>query len=127
MQKINDKNKNTSGLPLEYFTFDFSSIPSDAIITDVSVKCYGAKESGDKTVTVVASTASPYKFARTVMTAIDAENASKDDFTLIDTLCEKSGVAIPQAIEDIRSAAVLHDIVCATEEMPAEVKKFLGL
>ena len=86
-----------------------------------------AKESGDKTVTVVASTASPYKFARTVMTAIDAENASKDDFTLIDTLCEKSGVAIPQAIEDIRSAAVLHDIVCATEEMPAEVKKFLGL
>ena len=29
------------------FTFDFSSIPADAIITSVSVKCYGAKESGD--------------------------------------------------------------------------------
>ena len=82
---------------------------------------------GDDTVTVVASTASPYKFARTVMTAIDEANAAKDDFALIDSLCEKSGVAIPQAIEDIRSAAVLHDIVCETEEMPAQVKKFLGL
>ncbi|MBR1472416.1 MAG: threonine synthase [Lachnospiraceae bacterium] len=87
---------------------------------------YG-KASGDRTVTVVASTASPYKFARTVLSAIDPVYAGKEDFDLIDILNEKSGVEIPQAIEDIRSAKVLHDIVCETEEMPAQVKAFLGI
>ena len=48
-----------------------------------------------------------------------------DDMKLIDSLNEVSGVAIPQAIEDIRSAEVLHDIVCAIDEMPEEVRKFL--
>ena len=81
--------------------------------------------SGDDTVTVIASTASPYKFAKTVMTAIDSANANEDDFKLIDKLCEISNTDIPQAIEDIRSAAVLHDIVCDKEDMPAQVKEFL--
>ena len=83
--------------------------------------------SGDDTVTVIASTASPYKFAKTVMTAIDPANANEDDFKLIDKLCEISNTDIPQAIEDIRSAAVLHDIVCDKEDMPAQVKEFLGV
>ena len=83
--------------------------------------------SGDDTVTVIASTASPYKFAKTVMTAIDSANANEDDFKLIDKLCEISNTDIPQAIEDIRSAAVLHDIVCDKEDMPAQVKGFLGV
>ena len=40
---------------------------------------------------------------------------------------EAARSAAAAMIEDIRSAAVLHDIVCETEEMPAQVKKFLGL
>lgn len=81
----------------------------------------------DETVTVIASTASPYKFARSVMTAIDSEYEKQEDFTLIDKLCKLSQVAIPKAIEDIRKAPVLHDTVCEKEEMPAQVKGFLGL
>ena len=81
----------------------------------------------DDTVTVIASTASPYKFAKTVMGAIDDANKSKDDFALIDELNRLSGVDIPQAIEDIRSAAVLHDTVCDKEDMVSEVKKFLNI
>lgn len=84
------------------------------------------EKSGDDTVTVIASTASPYKFARTVMTAIDPANKDKNDFELIDLLNQISNVAIPQAIEDIRTAPVLHDIVCDKEDMPEEVKKFLS-
>ena len=84
------------------------------------------EKSGDDTVTVIASTASPYKFARTVMTSIDPANKDKNDFELIDLLNQISNVAIPQAIEDIRTAPVLHDIVCDKEDMPEEVKKFLS-
>ena len=85
------------------------------------------KETGDKTPTVIASTASPYKFTRSVMNAIDTSYDSFSDFELCDKLCELSGVKIPQAIEEIRTAPVRHDIVCEKEQMEAEVKKFLGV
>ena len=82
---------------------------------------------GDQTPTVIASTASPYKFTRSVMEAIDAAYASQSDFELVDELNKLSGVTVPQAIEDIRSAAVLHDTVCDKSEMEATVRNILGL
>ncbi|MCQ2492639.1 MAG: threonine synthase [Lachnospiraceae bacterium] len=85
------------------------------------------EETGDTTPTVIASTASPYKFTRSVMNAIDPAYDTKTDFELVDELCAISGVKVPQAIEDIRSAAVLHDTVCDKTEMLAEVKKILGI
>jgi len=69
------------------------------------------KETGDDTVTVIASTASPYKFTRSVMDAIDSKYDSMTDFELVDELSKISNVAVPQAIEDIRTAPVLHDTV----------------
>ncbi|MDD6212151.1 MAG: threonine synthase [Clostridiales bacterium] len=85
------------------------------------------EETGDTTPTVIASTASPYKFTRSVMAAIDAKYNEEEDFALIDKLHELSGVAIPQAIEDIRSAEVLHKTECEKEEMVDTIKKFLGV
>ena len=83
--------------------------------------------SGDETKTVIASTASPYKFTRSVMNAIDPAYDKQTDFELVDELCCLSGVKVPQAIEDIRSAPVLHDTVCEKEDMCREVKKILGI
>lgn len=85
------------------------------------------KETGDQTKTVIASTASPFKFTRSVMNAIDAESDSKDDFELVDELSRIANVAVPKAIEEIRHAEVLHDIVCGKDEMKDAVKTFLGL
>jgi len=84
-------------------------------------------ETKDETKAVIASTASPYKFARSVMDAIDNKYDSMGDFELIDELSRISGVEVPQAIEEIRDAKVLHDTVCEVDEMPAVVKKFLGM
>ena len=77
--------------------------------------------------TVIASTASPYKFTRSVMNAIDSAYDKQSDFELVDELNKLSGVKVPQAIEDIRQAEVRHDIVCDKEDMLAEVKKFLNI
>ena len=85
------------------------------------------KETGDDTVTVIASTASPYKFTRSVMDAIDSKYDSMTDFELVDELSKISNAAVPQAIEDIRTAPVLHDTVCEVNEMSSSVKKILGI
>ena len=86
------------------------------------------EETGDTAKTVIASTASPYKFTRSVMEAIDEEKyAAMGDFELIDQLSEISGVAVPNAIEEIRNAKVRHNTVADVAEMPVVVKKILGI
>ena len=83
------------------------------------------EKAADGVVTVVASTASPYKFTRSVMNAIDPKYDAMSDFELIDELSALSKVKIPQAIEDIRSAPVLHKTECDVDQMEAAVKAFL--
>ncbi len=81
--------------------------------------------SQDSIKTVVASTASPYKFTRSVMEAIDEKYSNMEDFALVDELSRLSVTVVPKAIEDIRTAPILHDMVCEKEDMLAIVKKIL--
>lgn len=85
------------------------------------------KQTGDDTKAVIASTASPFKFTRSVMNAIDPAYDQKTDFELVDELSRIAKVEVPQAIEDIRSAAVLHDTVCEVDEMQATVERILNM
>ena len=85
------------------------------------------KDTGDASVSVIASTASPYKFTRSVMKAIDEKYDHMSDFDLVDRLSEISGTAVPRAIEEIRTAPVLHDHVCDKTEMKQTVLEFLGI
>ena len=85
------------------------------------------KETGDNTKTVIASTASPFKFTRSVMNAIDSKYDAMDDFALVDELSKIANVTVPNAIEEIRTAPVLHEHVCDKEEMKAVVKDFLKM
>ena len=84
-------------------------------------------ETSDATPTVIASTASPFKFTRAVMGAIDSSYETEEDFVLVDKLSELGKVDVPKAIDEIRTAPVLHDTVVEVEDMCAEVKKFLGI
>ena len=49
------------------------------------------------------------------------------DFELVDELSRIGNVKVPQAIEEIRTAPVIHDHVCEKDEMKAVVKGFLKL
>lgn len=84
-------------------------------------------ETSDNTITIIASTASPYKFTRSVMTALDADYDKYTDFELVDKMYEISKVDIPKAIEEIRNAKVLHDRVCEVDEMEKSVKNILNV
>ena len=57
------------------------------------------------------------------MDAIDPKYDAMGDFELVDELSRIGNVKVPQAIEEIRTAPVLHEV----EEMPQVVKKFLGV
>ena len=83
------------------------------------------EESKDNRKALIASTASPYKFARSVMTAIDQEYDALDEFALIDELEKVSQVDVPNAIEEIRNAEILHTRECDADKMKETVKEIL--
>ena len=85
------------------------------------------KEKGDNTKTVIASTASPFKFTRSVMDAIDHKHDAMGDFELVDELSKIANVTVPNAIEEIRSAQVIHNNICDADKMQQVVRDFLKL
>ena len=85
------------------------------------------QETDDKNITVIASTASPYKFSRSVLEALGTDVDGKDDFELSDKLSIISNTELPKAISEIRTAPVLHDIVCDKSQMKETVKKLLNV
>ena len=84
-------------------------------------------ETGDDKVTVIASTASPFKFTRSVMDAIDPKYDTLSDFELVDELSKIANVKVPNAIEEIRNAEVRHNNLVEVDGMKDIVKKFLDI
>ena len=64
------------------------------------------KENPDRC-TVVLSTASPFKFAKSVLEALGRETP-EDAFEMLDLLSEISGIPVPASIEALRTAEIIH-------------------
>ena len=76
---------------------------------------------------MIASTASPYKFSRSVMGAVFGDQGSRDEFAVIDEMCCASGVPVPGAVEEIRSAEIRHRRECDAADMEMTVGEILGI
>ena len=75
-----------------------------------------AKKTGDDTPAVIASTASPYKFAAAVSSAIGLEPA-KDEFEAIASLAKVSGVPVPKGLLGLEGRVLLHKGAIRREDM----------
>ncbi len=87
------------------------------------------KETGDETKTVIVSTASPFKFSDSVLTAIAGEGAAEglDDFVLLETLAEKAQLLIPASLADLNAKPVIFTTTCDKTEMYDVVSHMLNL
>ena len=83
------------------------------------------EQTGDGRKCLIASTASPYKFAKSVLTAIDPVYEKEEELDLLQKLPGISGRVTPQAIRDILDAKVLHSTECDADQMKETVKKIL--
>ena len=79
----------------------------------------------DETPTVIVSTASPYKFTSSVMTAISEKYKGIDDFTLLEEMRKIENGYMPKAMDGIATRPVRHKTVCEVSEMPQMVRNFL--
>lgn len=94
--------------------------------TAVAYKVYEdyRKATGDRTVTVIASTASAYKFADSVAASIGLD-VEEDGFANVRALYEKTGVKIPAGLKGLETKEIRHKGVLDKEEMKTAVRNAL--
>ena len=81
----------------------------------------------DPTVTVLLSTASPYKFAADVLRGVAGEDAVKDldPFACSEELERLTGMPMPKQVRELRDLPVRHTAVCERDAMgPAVLEQF---
>ena len=81
--------------------------------------------SKDNTKTIIVSTASPFKFTRSVCSSIGIDTEKLDDFELINELSRKTGLKVPISIDDLKNKKVIYKNVCNKESMKSVVNNFL--
>lgn len=85
------------------------------------------QHTGDDTKTMIASTASPFKFGRSVLSAIGIDTYGYDDFMVIKELSRTAGIEVPEAIRELQSKKIVHSNICKKHEMKSIVEKFLEM
>lgn len=79
----------------------------------------------DDTKTLIVSTASPYKFADTVASALGINIENKDEFEVIKLLSNESKTNIPKSILELKDRPIIHDYNCGKSDMREMVESFL--
>ncbi len=85
------------------------------------------KNTGDKTTTVIASTASPYKFSAAVLSSVSADKLPDDEYDTVELLSSKTGTEIPAPLAALKNAEVRFTAECEVDEMPKSVLEGLGI
>lgn len=97
--------------------------------TGVAIKVYNdyVKNTGDKTETVIVSTASPYKFSADVLDAVDSKSANHDGIKAMSVLSEVTGTKIPTPLSGLDKRTVRFKDVCDSDDMIKAVYGYLGI
>lgn len=98
--------------------------------TAVAVKVYDeyVKSTGDDIPTVIDSTASPYKFSKSVLTAVlGGDTPELDEFEMVDELNKVTGADVPKPLASLKDKSVRFNDVCNKEDMSRMVFKLLDL
>jgi threonine synthase len=85
------------------------------------------QNTGDLTKTIIVSTASPFKFGRSVSKALGIKESGLDDFEINEKLSELCGVEIPKGIASLKNKAIVHNHFHKKYEMKLALKKFLKI
>ena len=97
--------------------------------TAVAVKVYEdyKVKTGDTTKTIIASTASPYKFSSSVLEALGNDDNTLDEFAKVEKLEEISGLEIPQSLAELKDKEVLFKTIIEKDSMKDYVFEVLGV
>jgi threonine synthase len=120
---VNDQ-QTTAKIQEVYTKYNYLIDPHTAVAWQAADEY--SSDSGDTTPIVIVSTASPFKFNKSVLTAIcTKKSAGENEFEMLDKLSCCSGWQVPKNLAQLKAKPVLHRMICEKEAMPATVKQIL--
>lgn len=104
-----------------YEEFGYVLDPHTAVAVKVCQEY--VRTTGDSTYTIIASTASPFKFAGTVLRSINPEQGTEDEWESLKRLSTLTGWAIPSGLQGLEQKTVNHVETSVPSELPRLLKR----
>lgn len=104
--------------------FGYTCDPHTAVAWGVCEKY--RSQTADQTKSVILSTASPFKFNTSVLSALQGLTDDSNEFVILDKLSQLSGWPIPRQLSALEHKSLLHHSSCTPEEMAEAVQKILS-
>ncbi|MBP2628672.1 MAG: threonine synthase [Firmicutes bacterium] len=120
-----DDNETLQTIKTIYDECNYLTDPHTAVAWQVGDRY--RQQTGDHTTQIIVSTASPFKFNESVLTAIGDSNnlEGKNEFEILQQLSELSGCPVPSALAALENEPIRHEMVCDKEDMSVIIKQIL--
>lgn len=120
-----DEEETTNALKEVFIKFKYLIDPHTA----VGYKVYNdyVRETGDRRPTVIAATASPFKFNTGVARAIFGAMPAEDEFALLAEVSRATGMPVPRGLRGLEDKPTLHHRTIVPDAMEDAVRELLGL
>lgn len=114
---------------IEYIYKEYGYVVDTHTAVGIDVYDKYVISTGDMTRSIIASTASPFKFNESVVKAVLGDEAVKgrDEFELLQVLSKECNMKIPDGLRDLNHKEIRHKTVCSKESMKDQVKQVLHL
>jgi len=122
-----DENQTMQEISSTHKTLNYVLDPHTAVAKWV-LEMYRS-QTGDFRKCLLVSTASPFKFAKDVLKALDYENANEemDEFDRLDLLSKVTGMRVPDALTELKGKKAIHTTLCKKSDIKITVREMLDL
>ncbi|NFD78942.1 threonine synthase [Clostridium botulinum] len=120
-----DEDDTLKAIEKVYENSDYLIDTHTAVAYDVYEKY--KNKTGDNSATIIASTASPFKFPKSINEVLNMGHENASDFELVDLFSDKLNLKLPKGLEGLEEKEICHKVTCKKDEMKKVIKNFLGI
>ncbi|APQ97178.1 threonine synthase [Clostridium botulinum] len=122
---FSDEDDTLKAIEKVYESSDYLIDTHTAVAYDVYEKY--KNKTGDNSATIIASTASPFKFPKSINEVLDMGHENASDFELVNLFSDKLNLKLPKGLEGLEEKEICHKVTCKKDEMKKVIKNFLGI
>ncbi|WP_061320446.1 threonine synthase [Clostridium botulinum] len=122
---FSDEDDTLKAIEKVYESSDYLIDTHTAVAYDVYEKY--KNKTGDNSATIIASTASPFKFPKSINEVLNMGHENASDFELVNLFSDKLNLKLPKGLEGLEEKEICHKVTCKKDEMKKVIKNFLGI
>lgn len=119
---FSDEDDTLKAIEKVYESSDYLIDTHTAVAYDVYEKY--KNKTGDNSATIIASTASPFKFPKSINEVLDMGHENASDFELVNLFSDKLNLKLPKGLEGLEEKEICHKVTCKKDEMKKVIKNF---